>query len=221
MTTERSSPIHPAGWPFLAAALGLAAILYWLWWPSGFFGLVLAGYVAYFFRDPERVTPSGPGLVVSPADGRVQMITTVAPLSELGLPPAPRLRISVFLNIFDVHVNRIPIDGVVSALAYRPGKFVNASFDKASEVNERMAARLTTAEHGEIGVVQIAGLIARRIVCTLKQGQAVRAGERFGLIRFGSRVDVYLPEGAVPKVVLGQRVAAGETVIAVLPGEKS
>lgn len=221
MTTMRSSPIHPAGWPFLAATLVLAAALWWLWWPLGLVGLVVAGYIAYFFRDPDRVTPAGAGLVISPADGKVQMITQVEPLPELGLPPTPHLRISVFLNIFNVHVNRMPVAGVVGEVAYRPGKFVNASFDKASEVNERMSIRLTTPDRRQIGVVQIAGLIARRIVCTLRQGQAVEAGERFGLIRFGSRVDVYLPEGSRARVALGQHVVAGETVIAELGAEGS
>lgn len=202
------------GWPFVTGGIVLTVVLAWLWAPLGWLGLVITAWVAYFFRDPERVTPTRPGLVVSPADGEVSLITSAPPPPELGMGPEPRPRISVFLNIFDVHVNRVPADGTVAALDYRPGKFLNAALDKASEDNERMSVRLTLADGRDLAFVQIAGLIARRIKCVLRNGQAVRAGERYGLIRFGSRVDVYLPPGVAPLVVVGQRAVAGETVLA-------
>ncbi len=209
------APIHPAGWPFLAVA-GLATLLLaWLWLPLGVLGLVLTLWMAYFFRDPARVTPTRSGLVVSPADGRVQMIVDAPPPPELAMGADPRPRISIFLNVFDVHINRVPIDGTVAAVVYNPGKFVNAALDKASEANERTAVRVVTGgRHDDIAFVQIAGLIARRIICNLKAGDIVRAGERYGLIRFGSRVDVYLPPGVAPMVVVGQRALGGETVLA-------
>ena len=207
-------PIHPAGWPFLAAALLVAGLGLVLWLPLVWVGLAAAGFCAYFFRDPERITPVRPGLVVSPADGLVSAVKQAVPPEELGLGSAPLMRISIFLSIFDVHINRVPADGTISALAYRPGKFVNAVLDKASSDNERQSVRLTTPEGKEIAFVQIAGLIARRIICNLSEGQAVRAGERFGLIRFGSRADIYLPEGTAPLVAPGQRMIGGESVIA-------
>jgi phosphatidylserine decarboxylase len=175
---------------------------------------VFTAWCTYFFRDPPRVTPTRSGLVVSPADGVVQMIQPAVPPEELGLGRQPLTRISVFMNVFDVHVNRTPVSGTVANLAYRPGKFFNASLDKASEFNERQAIRLRLEDGRDLAVVQIAGLVARRIRCDLKQGQAVRTGERFGLIRFGSRLDVYLPEGVSPLVAVGQTTIAGETVIA-------
>ena len=189
-------------------------LLGWLWMPLGIVGVVVTLWMAYFFRDPDRVTPARPGLVVSPADGEVSLICEAAPPAELGMGTTPLTRVSIFLNIFDVHVQRVPADATVSALDYRPGAFVNAALDKASEDNERMSVRLTLTDGRDLAVVQIAGLIARRIKCTLKQGQVARAGERYGLIRFGSRVDVYLPQGVAPLVSVGQRAIAGETVIA-------
>ena len=209
-------PLNREGWPFVALfALG-AAVLLWLWAPLGWLGVLLTAWCAYFFRDPERVTPAGDGLVLSPADGVIQAIEPVAPPAELGMGERPRQRIAIFMNVFDVHVNRIPADGEVTALAYRPGSFVNASLDTAREDNERQAVRIATADGRELAVAQIAGLIARRIVCNLYDGQKVSAGERFGMIRFGSRVDVYLPAGSQVLAVRGQRAVAGETVIAAL-----
>ncbi len=206
--------LHPEGWPFVAGGAVASLLLGWLWAPLGWLGLVVTLWMVYFFRDPERVTPTRPGLIVSPADGLVQMIVPAVPPPELGMDSAPLTRISIFLNIFDVHVNRVPADGTVAALDYRPGLFLNAALDKASEDNERMAVRLKLEDGREVAFVQIAGLIARRIKCTLTQGQSVRAGERYGLIRFGSRVDVYLPPNTAPLVVVGQRAIGGETVLA-------
>jgi phosphatidylserine decarboxylase len=214
------APINAAGWPFIAIAAAVTILLSWLWSPLGWLGAALTGWVAYFFRDPDRVTPVRAGLIVSPADGIVQPILRAPPPAELGMGTEPRTRISIFLNVFDVHVNRVPADGEVVAASYRPGKFVNAALDKASEDNERMAVRLRMRDGLEIAFVQIAGLVARRIVCDLKPNQPVLAGARFGLIRFGSRLDVYLPEGVAPLVIAGQRAVAGETVLAdVISGE--
>lgn len=207
-------PIHREGWLFAAVFAAVAVILAFLWAPLGWLGAIATAWCVYFFRDPPRVTPTRAGLVVSPADGVVQMIQPALPPPELGLEPRPLTRVSVFMNVFNVHVNRIPAAGTVADLAYRPGKFFNASLDKASEFNERQAIRLGLGDGRELAVVQIAGLVARRIRCDLRQGQAVRTGERFGLIRFGSRVDVYLPDGVSPLVVEGQTTIAGETVIA-------
>jgi phosphatidylserine decarboxylase len=185
-----------------------------LWGPLFWLGLLAAAYCAYFFRDPPRVTPTRVGLVIAPADGLVHPIVRAVPPPELELGDAPLTRVSIFLNIFNVHINRVPIDGTVTALSYRPGKFVNAALDKASEDNERMAIKVTTYDGVDLGFVQIAGLVARRIVCNLKADQPVRAGQVFGLIRFGSRMDVYLPEGVAPLVAPYQTAVAGETVIA-------
>lgn len=207
-------PIHREGWPFIALFAVGAVLLGLLWGPLGWLGLVLTCWCAYFFRNPDRVTPSRPGLVISPADGVVCLVGHAVPPAELGMGNDPRMRVSVFMSVFDVHVNRAPIDGKVTKIAYKPGKFLNASLDKASEDNERMAIRMETAEGAEFAFVQIAGLVARRIKCDLTEGQEVRAGERFGLIRFGSRVDVYLPDGVAPLVTCGQRCIAGETVLA-------
>jgi phosphatidylserine decarboxylase len=210
-------PIHREGWRFVALfALG-SAILFWIATPLGWLGVVLTLWCAYFFRDPKRVTPTRAGLVVSPADGVVLPIVQAAPPPELEMGPEPRTRVSVFMNLFDVHVNRVPHDGRVVKRAYRPGKFVNASFDKASEDNERMALRLALdpgPDGRELALVQIAGLVARRILCEAQEGAALKVGERFGMIRFGSRVDTYLPPGLAPLVIAGQRVVGGETVIA-------
>lgn len=207
-------PINRAGWPFIAAFAAAALGLAFLAQPLGWVGAALTLWCVYFFRDPERTTPTRQGLIVSPADGVVQSVGPAPPPLELGLGDSPRTRIAVFMNVFDVHVNRIPAEGTVGRMAYRRGRFVNASLDKASEHNERHSMLLTTADGAELVVVQIAGLIARRIKCWVKSGQQVCAGERFGMIRFGSRVDVYLPEGVLPLVVVGQRAIAGETVIA-------
>ncbi|MBI3711251.1 MAG: phosphatidylserine decarboxylase [Proteobacteria bacterium] len=209
-----AAPINRDGWPFIAVGAIATALLAWAWPPLGWFGAGLTAWITYFFRDPARVTPMRPGLIVSPADGRVQLVVRAPPPTELAMGEAPLTRISIFLNIFDVHVNRVPADGTIVAVHYRPGKFVNAALDKASEDNERMAVRLAVAGHGDLAVVQIAGLIARRIKCSLAAGQAVKAGARYGLIRFGSRVDVYLPPGASPLVSVGQRAIGGETVLA-------
>ncbi len=206
--------IHPAGWPFIAVAAAASVILALISSPLGVFGAIATLWISYFFRDPDRMTPVRDGLVVSPGDGRVQMIANAAPPSELGMGEKAVPRVSIFLNIFDVHVNRVPADGTVQAVNYRPGKFFNAALDKASDDNERMSVRLAMADGRELACVQIAGLIARRISCDLKLGDAVRAGARYGMIRFGSRLDVYLPEGAAPLVVVGQRAVGGETVLA-------
>lgn len=207
-------PIHRAGWPFIGIALVAAVLLGLLWEPLFWLGLLAAGYCAYFFRDPPRVTPTRVGLVIAPADGMVQPVRRAVPPPELELGDQPLTRISIFLNIFNVHINRIPLDGTITALAYRPGKFVNAAFDKASEENERMALKVTSYDGVDVGFVQIAGLVARRIVCNVKLDEPVRAGQVFGLIRFGSRLDIYLPEGVAPLVAAYQTTIAGETVIA-------
>ncbi len=210
---------HPAGWPFIAAFIGVTALFALIGKTMFFIGIILTTWCFYFFRDPARTTPTRAGLVVSPADGKVVLIQDVVPDAEFGLGDAPRTRVSVFLNVFDVHVNRIPAEGIVTARRYRAGKFVNASLDKASTDNERMGITLKlTGDHpkaGElIGVVQIAGLIARRILCDAQEGQSYQTGARFGIIRFGSRTDIYLPHGVKPLVAIGQYMIGGETVIA-------
>jgi phosphatidylserine decarboxylase len=207
-------PIHRAGWPFVAIFAIVSAAMFLVWPPIGWAGLVLTAWCVYFFRDPARVTPLRDGLVVSPADGLVQMIVPAVPPRELEMGDVPLTRVSVFLNVFDVHVNRIPIGGTVGRAVYRPGKFLNAALDKASDDNERQAIRIDRADAAPVAVVQIAGLVARRIVCNLSAGERVETGARFGLIRFGSRCDVYLAPDMVPMVVVGQRAIAGETVIA-------
>lgn len=213
-------PVHRAGWPFIGAALAVGVVFLFLWPPLGWLGLFAAAFCAFFFRDPERIVPVRSGLVVSPADGLVAAVEQAVPPKELGMSQAKRTRISVFLSIFDVHVNRVPADGTITGLAYHKGTFINAARDKASEENERQAVRLTLTDGRDIAFVQIAGLVARRIICTLSEDQTVRAGERFGLIRFGSRADVYLPEGASSLVAPGQRMVGGETVIADLNADE-
>jgi phosphatidylserine decarboxylase len=210
------APPHRAGYPFLlgglvAFALGLllAAWLVWL-------ALAFILFSLYFFRDPERFPPSRTGLVLAPADGKVVSSAPAIPPAELGLSSAPRWRVGIFLSALDVHVNRMPVDGTVTRIAYRHGKFLNASLDKASALNERNALLVRLADGRELGVVQIAGLIARRIVCEAREGDSVTAGSRFGIIRFGSRTDLYLPEGVTPLVEEGQTMIGGETVIAEL-----
>lgn len=207
-------PIHREGWRFIAIFAVIALLLGLLWAPLGWLGALLTAWCAFFFRDPERITPVREGLVIAPADGLVQMIGMAVPPAELEMGPEPRMRVCIFMNVFNVHVNRVPTYGRILKLAYRPGKFVNAALDKASEDNERMAVRMAMDDGREIAFVQIAGLVARRIRCDIVEGQSVRVGERFGLIRFGSRVDVYLPDGANPQVICGQSTTAGETVIA-------
>ncbi|MDP6485641.1 MAG: phosphatidylserine decarboxylase [Alphaproteobacteria bacterium] len=207
-------PINRAGWPFIALFAILTAGLWVLHQPLGWVGVVLTAWCAYFFRDPERVTPGESGLVISPADGMVLPFEDAPPPLELGMGDGVRPRVSIFMNVFNVHVNRIPAHGVIEKISYRPGRFFNASLDKASEHNERMSVSMKTNQGAEIAFVQIAGLVARRIKCGLAEGQQVRAGDRFGLIRFGSRVDVYLPAGTRPKALPGQTAVAGETVIA-------
>jgi len=206
-------PINRAGRPFIAAFAVATIILFFLWAPLGFVGLVATGWCTLFFRDPARVTPLAPGLVISPADGRVAGVDFAAPPAELGLGATPRQRISVFMSVFDVHVNRAPLGGRITRTEHRPGKFLNAEDPAASTENERLGMVIEDA--GEpIAVVQIAGLVARRIVPFVIAGDTVATGERIGLIRFGSRVDVYLPEGASVLVALGQRAVAGETPLA-------
>ena len=210
------APPHPAGRPFalgglVAVVLGLA-VAPWLAW----LGLLFTLFCLYFFRDPERVAPGRPGALLAPADGRVVSVTPAVPPIELGLGAIPRWRVSIFLSIINVHVNRIPADGTITRIAYRHGSFLNASTDKASEVNERNAVAVRLSDGREIAVVQIAGLVARRIVCDLREGDTVHAGQRLGIIRFGSRADLYLPEGVRPLVAVGQTMVGGETVIAEL-----
>ncbi len=207
-------PIHREGLPIIAGFLLATAILWLLWWPFGLIGVVLSGWCIWFFRDPDRVPPNTPGVILAPADGRVLPIVEAPPPTELAMGNAPRTRVSIFMNIFNVHVNRIPADGTIIDTHYRPGRFFNASFDKASEHNERLSARMSLEGGGELAFVQIAGLVARRIRATLEPGETVHRGARFGLIRFGSRVDVYLPPDAEVCVSAGQITTAGETVIA-------
>lgn len=207
-------PIHKDGHKFIVIFGAVALLLALFSEGLGFVGLVLTCWCVYFFRDPPRVTPAREGLVISPADGIISQITTAVPPKELGMPETPLTRISVFLNVFDVHINRAPIGGVITKMHYYPGKFLNASLDKASEENERNALRITIPEGKDFAVVQIAGLVARRILTFVKEGEPITGGARFGLIRFGSRTDLYLPEGVVPMVMEGQRMLGGETVIA-------
>ncbi len=208
------APPHPAGRPFIlggivALLIGLFAGL-WLVW----LGLLFTLFCLYFFRDPERFTPARTGVLVAPADGRVVFSAPVPPPPELGLGTAERWKVSIFLSVLNVHVNRVPISGVVTRIAYHSGAFVSASLDKASETNERNSITIRLPGGQEIAVVQIAGLIARRILCDLREGDPVSTGQRFGIIRFGSRTDLYLPIGVRPLIELGQTMIGGETVIA-------
>jgi phosphatidylserine decarboxylase len=207
------APIHPQGYPFVGGFALASLILFFLWTPLGWIGTLATAWCAYFFRDPVRVTPLREGLVVAPADGRVSRVVNAVPPKELGLSDRPLPRISIFMSVFDCHVNRTPVSGRIERMVYRAGKFISADLDKASEDNERNAFIITTAR-ARIGVVQIAGLVARRIVPFVQEGQAVAAGDRIGMIRFGSRVDVYLPEGGRALVAEGQSAIAGETVLA-------
>ena len=211
--TKAFVPVHREGWPFVAGFFVASIILGLLFDPLFWIGLFLTGWCAYFFRDPQRVTPLDDDIAVSGADGIVSAIGPAVPPPELGLGDSERTRISVFMNVFSVHVNRAPVRGKITTLAYKPGKFLNAELDKASRENER-SSYLFDSPHGPVAAVQVAGLVARRIVSFVEEGQDLGAGERIGLIRFGSRLDVYLPDGAVPQVFVGQQAIAGETVIA-------
>jgi phosphatidylserine decarboxylase len=214
MLRQIIAPLHPDGWKFVAIGVVATLILFLLWHPAGWLALIVTLWIIYFFRDPWRVTPMRAGLIISPADGIVVSIAPVPPPPELDMGAEPTTRVGIFLNLFDVHVARAPLGGLVMTRHYTPGRFINASLDKASEHNERLALRLTPADGPDIACVLIAGLVARRIVCPLIAGQRVAAGERIGIIRFGSRVDIYVPAPYVPLVALGQRMVAGETVLA-------
>ncbi len=207
-------PIHREGWPFVAIFAGVTFVFALMSTFLGFAGAILTVWCYAFFRDPDRVTPIGSNWVVSPADGVVTAIEVVNVPEELELKEKSCTRISIFLSVFDVHINRVPCSGTIKKIWYYPGTFLNASLDKASELNERQAFKVVTEGGKEVGFVQIAGLIARRIVSFVKEGDQLEAGQRFGLIRFGSRMDVYLPKGVVPLVIKGQKMVAGETILA-------
>ena len=210
--------LHPEGLRFIIG-FGIATLLLFLLWePAGWLGLLATVWCYYFFRDPDRHTPLGPGLVIAPADGVVCAVDQAAPPSGIDLPEAPVLRVGIFMNVFNCHVNRMPVDGKVTRSVYHEGKFLNASLDKASDENERQILAIDADSGEKLAVVQIAGLIARRIVCHVQEGDDVLAGERFGIIRFGSRVDVYMPASASLLVAKGQKIVAGETVLADLTG---
>ncbi len=210
------APPHKAGYPFILGGILLALFGLIIWHPLAWIGLLFTLFCLYFFRDPERVAPPRSNVFLAPADGLVVSIEAAAPPAELGLGATPLMRVAIFLSVLDVHVNRMPITGTVTKIAYHPGKFLNAADDKASDENERNALAIKLPGGQDIAVVQIAGLIARRILCEAAEGQTLLAGQRFGIIRFGSRTDLYLPEGTIPLVAVGQRMIGGETVIAVL-----
>ena len=210
------APPHKAGYPFIVGGIAVAVIGLLLWHPLAWLGLLFTLFCLYFFRDPERVLPPRPNVFVAPADGLVVSVEPAIPPAELGLGQETRLRVAIFLSVLDVHVNRAPISGLVSRIAYHPGKFLSAADEKASDDNERNSILLSLPTGQEVVVVQIAGLIARRILCDIHEGQALTAGQRIGIIRFGSRTDLYLPEGTLPLVAVGQRMIGGETVIAEL-----
>ena len=207
-------PMHPEGYRFVAIFAGITLVLFLIWAPLGWIGVVFTIWCYYFFRDPVRSVPLGDSLVLSPADGIVSLIEPAVPPAELGLGPQALTRVSVFMSVFNCHINRMPAAGQISAIAYRPGKFVSASLDKASVDNERNSLAIDLPDGRKLAVVQIAGLVARRIVCFAAVGQNLRAGDRFGLIRFGSRLDVYLPPGVEPLVTLGQTMIGGESILA-------
>ncbi|KFI24749.1 phosphatidylserine decarboxylase [Paenirhodobacter enshiensis] len=213
-------PMHREGRKFVAIFAAITVVLFLIWHVLGWIGLGLTIWCYYFFRDPVRVTPVREGLMVSPADGIVSLLEPAVPPVELGLGDQPMMRISVFMSVFNCHVNRLPLAGRILTVAYRPGKFFNASLDKASSDNERNGLAVETADGKRYGVVQIAGLVARRILCEVKPGQELMTGEHFGLIRFGSRLDIYLPPGVQPLVVIGQTMIAGETVLADLTSDE-
>ena len=206
-------PVHPEGVKIVGVALAIVLVMGLL---SKFFliiGIPALAFVYYFFRNPKRVSPEGDDLILAPADGIVSNITPVVPPQVLGLPEEPLTRISIFMSVFNVHVNRAPVSGTVTKLHYRKGKFVSVA-EKDSEDNERQEILMTTPKGTQIAFTQIAGLVARRIYCPLHVGQRLKAGEIFGMIRFGSRLDVFLPKGVEPEVKLGQTMVAGETVLA-------
>ena len=210
---SQMAPIHREGLPFVGIFALASLFLFWLWSPLGWLGTVATLWCVYFFRDPERVTPIREGIVVSPADGRVSLVANAIPPKELELGDRPLPRVSIFMSVFDCHVNRSPVAGKIERIVYHHGAFLSADLDKASENNERNSFLIATSK-GRVGMVQIAGLIARRIVCFVREGATVGAGERIGMIRFGSRVDVYLPDTVRPLVAEGQTAIAGETLIA-------
>jgi phosphatidylserine decarboxylase len=212
--TDSIAPVHKDGYKFIAIGAGVSLLLFLLWPPLAWLAVLATAWMIYFFRDPVRVTPLREGLVVAPADGRVCAIERVRPPAELGLGDAQRVRISIFLSVFDVHINRAPVAGRIVRSIYVPGSFLNAATEKASDENERRSIGLDAGRDGEIAVVQIAGLIARRIVTFVAEGDNVGIGERIGLIRFGSRVDLYLPPARGALVAVGQRAVGGETVLA-------
>lgn len=207
-------PIHPEGWRFVAIFAAVTLLMWMLFKPLGVICLVLTVWCYFFFRDPLRAVPEGDTLVLSPADGIVSKIAEVVPTKEMELGDEPMTRISIFMSVFSVHVNRAPMSGKIIKMYYRPGAFVDVSLDKESENNERQELVMETVAGQKIAFVQIAGLVARRILAFVKEGSELKAGERFGLIRFGSRLDVYLPKGVAPMVVEGQTAVAGETVLA-------
>ncbi len=206
-------PISPEGYPFIGIFALVTIFLFWVWTPLGWAGTVLTIWCVLFFRDPPRVTPMRDGVIVAPADGMISMVTSAAPPRELGLGDKLLPRVSIFMSVFNCHINRSPATGRLEKIIYQPGKFFNADLDKASLDNERNSLVIATGA-GSIGVVQIAGLVARRIVCFVREGQNLSAGERFGMIRFGSRLDIYLPEGVTPHVAVGQTAIGGETILA-------
>jgi phosphatidylserine decarboxylase len=212
--TDTIAPVHNDGWKFLAIGAGVTLLLFLLWPPLAWLAALVTAWIAYFFRDPVRVTPLREGLVVAPGDGRIAAIEHVRPPPELSLGEGERVRVSIFLSVFDVHINRAPVAGRIARSIYVPGSFLNAALDKASEENERRGTVIAMADGTEIAVVQIAGLIARRIVTFVNEGDSVGIGQRLGLIRFGSRVDLYLPPGRGSLVAVGQRAVGGETIIA-------
>ena len=216
--TDAIPPIHKEGRPFIIGAVLAALVLGLVWEPAFWLLAILTGWLVIFFRDPVRTVPVDPGIIVSPADGRIEPVVEVVPPPELDLGVVPLTRISVFMNVFDCHINRAPAAGTVETVAYRAGRFLSADLDKASEDNERNGIVILTAGGERIGVIQIAGLVARRILCWTETSAPLEQGDRFGMIRFGSRLDVFLPEGSSVLVHPGQRAIAGETILASLPG---
>ena len=216
--TSILTPIHPAGIPFIAIFFILAIIIGWIWSPLYYVGFTLTLWCIYFFRNPYRITPGLSGqnknnLIISPADGTVIEISKITPAEEIGLPDGKWTRVCIFMNVFDVHVNRSPMLGQITYKKYIPGSFFNASLDKASDENERLILNMDTDNGNKIAFVQIAGLVARRIICNVDIGYSLKAGEVFGLIRFGSRVDIYFPSEVSVMVLKGQKMIAGETII--------
>jgi phosphatidylserine decarboxylase len=220
MASTFIKPVHREGYKFISIFAAITLGLFLMSEVLGWIGVILTVWCYYFFRDPQRTTPTREGLIISPADGVVSMIEPAVPPAELGMGPEAMTRVSVFMNVFNCHVNRLPIEGIVEKIAYRPGKFFNASLDKASVDNERNGLAVRMADGRKLAVVQIAGLVARRSVCEVKEGQKLGTGERFGMIRFGSRLDIYLPDGVAPFVAVGQSTIAGETVLADLRSDE-